>query len=301
MEYAFEWVIQNGGIDTESDYPYQPVDGNCDTAKEKKHVATFTKYYDVQRNSVSQLLAAVSERPVSVGIEADREAFQLYSGGVLDKSDCGTSLDHGVLVVGFTAVDDKDLPNAWIVKNSWGSRWGDKGYIYISRTTQYSQKGICGILQQPSYITGGSVGPNPPGPTPPPAGSDQYENPNIYECQDGERAVKLTDGRVCAPMCKTDADCPGAPTGFEASPSCSITDELTGQKYCALSCVYSMPDACGGSDSDSSHAGAQCKYACQMDNGQWYCRNVCMYAKSEDSTADRINQLQRQEPLQASS
>jgi len=158
--------------------------------------------------------------------------------------------------------------------------------------------GICGILQQPSYITGGSVGPSPgPGPSPSPGpspapGSEFYENPDINECQDSETALKLTYGRVCAPKCSADADCPGAPTGFKATPSCAVIDELTDQKYCLLSCVRGTSNDCGDSNADESHAGAQCGYHCQVTHGQWDCVNACMYENTEDITAKRINDLE---------
>merc|ERR1712151_498398 len=102
--------------------------------------------------------AAVSKHPVSVAIEADKSAFQLYRSGVLDSSSCGTNLDHGVLVVGY-GTDGKDY---WKVKNSWGGSWGEEGYIRMVRN-----KNQCGIAQQPSYPTGArSEGPSPP-PAPP--------------------------------------------------------------------------------------------------------------------------------------
>merc|ERR1712232_1473189 len=114
----------------------------------------------------TSLKAAVSKQPVSVAIEADKSAFQLYKGGVLDNPACGTNLDHGVLVVGYGTGSGK---NYWKVKNSWGATWGEQGYIRMVRNSNQ-----CGIAQQPSYPTGAkaagpSPGPSPPAPPSPPS------------------------------------------------------------------------------------------------------------------------------------
>jgi C1A family cysteine protease len=67
---------------------------------------------------------------------------------VIDSKECGTNLDHGVLIIGYGEENDKGY---WLVKNSWGLSWGDKGYVKISRNTKDNEEGICGILMQPSY------------------------------------------------------------------------------------------------------------------------------------------------------
>merc|ERR1712072_1675659 len=92
------------------------------------------------------LRAAVSKQPVSVAIEADKSAFQLYSGGVLDNAACGSSLDHGVLIVGYGTDGGKDY---WTVKNSGGASWGENGYVRILRGK--TGPGECGIKSQASY------------------------------------------------------------------------------------------------------------------------------------------------------
>jgi C1A family cysteine protease len=67
-------------------------------------------------------MAAVNLGAVSVGVEADQYAFQHYTGGVIDDKYCGTLVDHAVVVVGYTS-------NSFIVRNSWGPFWGEKGYV----------------------------------------------------------------------------------------------------------------------------------------------------------------------------
>jgi len=91
------------------------------------------------------LMDAVAQQPVSVAIEADQMAFQMYQGGVLS-GNCGSKLDHGVLVVGYGTESGKDY---WLVKNSWGPTWGEKGFIKILRGK--AGPGECGIKMIPSY------------------------------------------------------------------------------------------------------------------------------------------------------
>jgi C1A family cysteine protease len=138
MDYAFEYVIKNGGITTETEYPYTATGPNNCSAAGKPIAATLSGYTDVPANSDEALMFAVAKQPVSVAIEADQAAFQFYTGGVLTAA-CGTSLDHGVLVVGYNT-------DAWIVKNSWGPDWGDSGYIQLARGDAYAPSGQCGIL-----------------------------------------------------------------------------------------------------------------------------------------------------------
>lgn len=144
MDYAFEFAIKNGGLCSESAYPYKAVRGSC--KRSCSPVSTISNYRDVRAESASSLQAAVAQGPVSIAIEADQRAFQFYSGGVLS-SGCGTSLDHGVLLTGYGTLNGQDY---WMVKNSWGASWGSNGYIRLARGEQ-SPYGLCGILMNPSY------------------------------------------------------------------------------------------------------------------------------------------------------
>merc|ERR1711907_468392 len=101
-------------------------------------------FQDVSSGSATQLKAALNKGPVSVAIEADKMAFQGYTGGVITGTACGTQLDHGVLAVGYGMEDGEEY---FLVKNSWGSSWGESGYVKIG------QANVCGITQQPSYPT----------------------------------------------------------------------------------------------------------------------------------------------------
>ena len=103
---------------------------------------------DVYPNNQLALKEAVSQQPVSVAIEADTKVFQFYSSGVITSLDCGTNLDHAVLVVGYGTDNGVDY---WKVKNSWGESWGEEGYVRILRSDSTNDPGICGIASQPSY------------------------------------------------------------------------------------------------------------------------------------------------------
>ena len=92
-------------------------------------------------------MTAIAQQPVSVAVEADQDTFQFYSSGVMTKA-CGTSLDHGVLAVGYGTESGLDY---YTVKNSWGSDWGMNGYILLGRGESYGASGQCGIQMDPSY------------------------------------------------------------------------------------------------------------------------------------------------------
>jgi KDEL-tailed cysteine endopeptidase len=72
MDFAFEFIIKNGGIDTEEDYPYTAEEGTCQDNKMRRHVVTIDDYQDVPPNDEHALLKAVANQPVSVAIEADQ-------------------------------------------------------------------------------------------------------------------------------------------------------------------------------------------------------------------------------------
>ena len=146
MEGADKYLIANGQCSLAS-YPYTAKDDKCKTCSP---VARFSSCSDVKPNDQISLLNAVAMGPVSVAIEADTRYFQSYTGGILDASTCGTTLDHGVLVVGYGIDNGKKY---WNVKNSWSSTWGEQGYVRILRSDSTNDAGICGIAMDPSFIS----------------------------------------------------------------------------------------------------------------------------------------------------
>lgn len=148
MDDAFTFVKNNGGLCTESQYPYTSgtsgVNGACQSHTCDDSKVAPVSFTDVTPGSVSALESAVSQQPVSIAIQANQPAFQFYSSGVLTGK-CGQRLDHGVLATGYGIYTD-GTPY-WQVKNSWGEGWGMGGYILIEK----SDADLCGVLDAASY------------------------------------------------------------------------------------------------------------------------------------------------------
>jgi len=148
MDSAFKYVEKAGGLCSETEYPYMAKDGKCQSSTCGTKYDPIVSYTDVQQRDEQALEDAAAMGCVSVAIEADQFAFQYYSSGVLTGT-CGTNLDHGVLVVGY---GDLSGQNYWKVKNSWGTDWGEDGYVLICKDCPANgDQGECGIYDSPSY------------------------------------------------------------------------------------------------------------------------------------------------------
>jgi len=146
MDDAFAYVIANKGITSESLYPYTAVTGTCKNPLPAP-AAMIKSFTDVTKNSMSSLETAIAQQPISVAVEADQAAWQAYTGGIVT-ANCGTALDHGVLAAGYGTDAGQDY---FLVKNSWGAAWGEKGYIRLAKGPDGD--GMCGIQMDPSYPT----------------------------------------------------------------------------------------------------------------------------------------------------
>jgi len=143
---AFKYVHTEGGLCTESEYSYDARDGSCKASScGTKHTQNTGEKY-LSKDSATSLMDGVAEGCVAVYIEADQTAFQYYSSGVLT-GNCGTRTDHAVLVVGYGTSGSQQY---WKVKNSWGTSWGEKGYVLICKECgKNGSEGECGILTSP--------------------------------------------------------------------------------------------------------------------------------------------------------
>lgn len=142
MEAAFDY-IKDSGIQSEESYPYEGVDNDCRATGE--YVTKVTGYVDVAEFEEGDLVTAVGTiGPISVAIDASN--LSPYASGIYDGSCSPYTLDHGVLAVGYATTEDGQ--DYWLVKNSWGSSWGEEGYFKLKRGENH-----CGIAVEPSYPT----------------------------------------------------------------------------------------------------------------------------------------------------
>lgn len=149
MDTAFKFIVKNKGLATEANYPYTGRNGTCTTAAAAASAAKIRGYEDVPADNETALLHAAAHQPVSVAIDASGKAFQFYYGGVF-AGHCGTKLDHAVTVVGYG--ETKQGVKYWLVKNSWGKLWGEKGFMRMKRGIR-DNKGLCGLAMMASYPT----------------------------------------------------------------------------------------------------------------------------------------------------
>lgn len=145
MDNCFTYVKENGGIDSEESYPYQAEALQC-KYNPTDSAAKVSGFVDVPQGDENALATAIATiGPISVGIDASQRSFQLYKSGIYDDPACTQTPDHAVVCVGYgTEGPDKDF---YIVRNSWGTVWGDMGYIKMAR----NKDNLAGIANMASY------------------------------------------------------------------------------------------------------------------------------------------------------
>jgi len=131
---AYNWIRTNG-ICSAADYPYTGRDGSC--KKTCKPVIRISGSTNIGRTEAAHQ-TAVTQQPLSIGIDAT--TLKNYKTGIF-QGPCGTSLNHAVLTVGYTA-------DSWIIKNSWGTSFGEAGFFRFARN-----KNLCGMLNVVNYPT----------------------------------------------------------------------------------------------------------------------------------------------------
>ncbi|XP_063172873.1 cathepsin S-like [Candoia aspera] len=145
MPAAFQYIIDNKGINSETYYPYTAKDGLC-RYNPAARAATCSQYVLLPSGNETFLKDAVARiGPVSVAIDANQPTFFLYKQGIYNDPRCtARHLNHAVLVVGYGTENGMDY---WLLKNSWGTTFGNKGYIKVAR----NQGNRCGVASYCSY------------------------------------------------------------------------------------------------------------------------------------------------------
>nr|XP_004656921.2 procathepsin L-like [Jaculus jaculus] len=148
MEYAFNYVRDNGGLNTEESYPYEEQEGPCRYRPENSAVNVKGFVY-VPSNEAALMNAVATVGPISAAINMAFESFQFYTGGIYYEPGCtDTFVNHAVLVVGYGFEgEESDGNHYWLIKNSWGRYWGIDGYMKLAK----DRNNHCGIATLPSY------------------------------------------------------------------------------------------------------------------------------------------------------
>lgn len=141
---VFDYVKAKGGMRTTKEYPYRGNVGEC--LENGDIIEIPIKSYGVVQGDDDVLAKAVAKfGPLSVALDINHESFMRYSSGIYLEDECTDQVNHGALLVGYgRSENDQDF---WIIKNSFGTKWGEDGYLRIAR----NRGNACGILLAPSF------------------------------------------------------------------------------------------------------------------------------------------------------
>ena len=149
MDNAWKYVIANQGgkFQLEDDYPYTGRDGTCKYDSSRAPEVRVVNDYQVDDNEDAVKEACAEIGVLAIAIDAGHISFQLYSSGIYDPVLCSsTNLDHAVGLVGYGTESGTDY---WLVRNSWGTSWGEQGYIRMIRNSNNK----CGVASMAFYPT----------------------------------------------------------------------------------------------------------------------------------------------------
>jgi len=147
MNVAYRYIMAAGGINTADDYPYAGAQHRNCYFNPNNYVATMSTYVNIPRGDENAMKSAIAlHGPVAVAVDASPRDFMRYRSGVMKTDYCSqTAVTHAILAVGYGT--DPYEGDYWLVKNSWGTTWGENGYIKMAR----NYNNMCGIAGYSSY------------------------------------------------------------------------------------------------------------------------------------------------------
>ncbi|CAF0719827.1 unnamed protein product [Adineta steineri] len=145
MTQSFQYIKEAGGIQSEDTYPYTAHDDTC-TFNSSNVIVKVCGFVELQSGNETTLQQAVALiGPIATAVDASHTSFQMYQSGVYDEPQCQPKFpDHGIFIVGYGNESGKDY---WLLKNSWDTQWGEKGYIKVVR----NKNNQCGVATMASY------------------------------------------------------------------------------------------------------------------------------------------------------
>jgi C1A family cysteine protease len=141
---VFGSYAKKNAMYSEDSWPYSATNGECTPPSSGVTNFNTSGLITVTVESELALKTQLSIQPVSIAIQADQRVFQAYRSGVFDSAECGTALDHAVTLVGYGTEGGQDY---YLMRNSWGSSWGESGYMKMAMTGD--GPGICGVQMDP--------------------------------------------------------------------------------------------------------------------------------------------------------
>jgi len=141
---------QNGKIATLASYPYVGKKQTCKTSGINQINLGNTQYGAIPEGDEKTMAQAlVDYGPLFIGLDADSKLFMFYKSGVLSIDRCPNrrqDMDHALVAVGY-GYDTTLKTSYWIIKNSWGEKWGENGYLRLAK----DKGNMCGIASMAYY------------------------------------------------------------------------------------------------------------------------------------------------------
>jgi cysteine peptidase B len=268
MVSAWKWLVsaKNGQIASEASYPFVSGSGNVPACSDSGRTvgATINGHVDLPQDEDKIAAYVYTHGPVSIGV--DSASLQSYTGGIMTNC-ASTQLDHAVLIVGY---DDTHSTPYWVIKNQWGTTWGEEGYFRVQKGTNQ-----CGLKE---FACTSTVAPSSGQATPAPAGPVATPLPPAPPAPSGATFTqKVCSNAGCSSGCQSHTfkqnTCLSLQGGGSAKASCG-SNGLTMTEYPTSS-------SCSGSSVPSTQAIDQCV----KDQSGSYLENICSNANVELAAA----------------